>query len=206
MCLIVVAIFLVGRQSFRVFNSTIPPEQEEYISFDKQKAEQVLLDIDKLIEKTEEYKRISELTGWTMELARHFVIECELRNVDKFKALAVCQLESKFKFDAINYNTNNTKDIGVFQINDVTYSSIVKALKIEGRQFDSWDRTNPYFGITAGIYWLSYLQNTYNYENNHELLTAYNRGHGGMLKLTARSGSAISTYSKKVIQISEELK
>lgn len=171
-----------------------------------QEIEQTLNKTEQLIDRTEEYAEISKITGWSMDLAKHFIIETEVWKIDRYKALAVCQLESNYDFNKINYNNNGTRDIGVFQINDVTYLPIVQVLKANGKQFDSWDRTDPYFGITAGIYWLSHLQNTYDYNSTHELLTAYNRGHGGMLKLTARSGSAVSAYSIRVNKIYNLLK
>ena len=44
-------------------------------------------------------------------------------------ALSVAQAESGFREDAININTNNTVDIGIFQINSIHYSKPGCSLK-----------------------------------------------------------------------------
>jgi hypothetical protein len=68
---------------------------------------------------------------------------------------------------------------------------------MEGRQFDSWDRTNPEFNISAGMFWIGYLKNEYQLEKE-ALFTSYNRGVQGGKKYASRYGSYESDYSKKV--------
>lgn len=151
-----------------------------------------------------QFAAIKTITKWNDELVDYFLNECEYYHILPLNALAVASVESGFKFNVIHYNTNGTKDAGLFQINDGTYPAVVRLLKQKKYYFSSWNRTYPFFGISAGLVWLNYLQEKHNY-SSQELFTAYNRGEGGLKILSSRSGSSQSPYSIKVLRAKLQL-
>jgi len=151
--------------------------------------------------------KVQQITGWPLEIAIYFVSEANVRNVKVFEeALPIASIESgnTYKFQKINHNTNGSTDGGLFQINDVTYKGIVKQFKSEGREFKSWDRTNPEFNISAGMYWIAYLKDNHQLEG-HKLFTSYNHGVVGARQYASRSGTYESRYSREVNIIRNEL-
>jgi len=153
-----------------------------------------------------DYQKVVEITGWDLEISKYFVNEANNRNVSVFdEALPVIGVETGggYDFKLIHYNSNGTKDVGIFQINDVTKSEIVKILKLEGKQFDLWSRLNPEFNLSAGLYWLNYLKNKG--LENHSLFTSYNYGINGAKNYASRNGTYISRYSKDVIKARNEI-
>lgn len=148
-----------------------------------------------------DYHRVAQITGWDIEIAKYFVSEAEYRGVDVFeKALPIIYVETQekpFSFDLINYNSNGTTDEGLFQINTITNKEIVKYLKAENREFNPWNRLEPYYNIAAGLFWLGYLQNTYGLEGD-SLFTCYNMGVAGGNYYASRNGTYESGYSRKV--------
>ena len=154
-----------------------------------------------------DYIKVSEITGWDEKIVKYFVDEAEYRGVSVFEeALPIISIETgnTYRFDLVNNNTNGTSDIGTFQINDITYPYIVKSLKNEGREFDSWCRFDPQFNIAAGVFWLSHLKNYYNLEDE-VLFTSYNRGVMGAKNYASRNGTYVTNYSKTVKSISDDL-
>ena len=147
--------------------------------------------------------KVQQITGWPLEISTYFVSEANKRNVKIFEeALPIASIESgnTYKFQKIHLNTNGSTDGGLFQINDVTYRGIVKQFKAEGREFKSWDRTNPEFNISSGMYWIAYLKDNHQLEG-HKLFTSYNRGVMGAKKYASRCGSYETDYSRKVYLI-----
>lgn len=151
--------------------------------------------------------KVQQVTGWDLKTSTYFVEEANTRGVKVFEeALPIASIESgnTYKFHKIHHNTNGSTDGGLFQINDVTYKGIVKQFKSEGREFKSWDRTNPEFNISAGMYWIAYLKDNHQLKD-HKLFTSYNRGVVGAKKYASRSGSYRSEYSRKVYEIKNQL-
>jgi len=146
-----------------------------------------------------DYMKIMQITNWNEEISKYFINEANNRNVSIFnEALPIINVETggTYNLNLIHYNTNSTKDIGAFQINDLAYKDIVKGLKEEGRKFDSWDRKNHKFNISAGLYWLEYLKNK-GFEDS-KLFTSYNRGINGAKMFASRNGTYSSRYSRNV--------
>jgi len=151
--------------------------------------------------------KLSMITGWSIETSTYFVEEANSRGVKVFEeALPIASIESgnTYRFDLIHYNTNRTTDQGLFQINDVLYSTIVKSLKKEGREFKSWDRFNQEFNIAAGILWIDYLKSEHQLEG-HRLFSSYNKGVYGARQYASRCGTYETEYSRKVYVIKNEL-
>ncbi len=151
--------------------------------------------------------KVQQITGWPTEISEYFVSEANARGVKIFEeALPIVSIESggTYRFDAIHINKNGSTDGGLFQLNDITYLGIVKQLKMEGKQFQSWDRLNPKFNIAAGMFWIAYLKDEYQLEG-HQLFTCYNRGVEGGKKYASRNGSYKSEYSKKVYEVKNKL-
>ena len=147
------------------------------------------------------------ITNWDEDIAEFFISEAQKRNVLVFaEALPIIAIETgnTYRFDLINKNNNGTRDIGVFQINDLTMIDIIKGLETEGEYYDNWDRFNPEINIKMGMYWISHLKNNYQLEN-HQLFTSYNKGINGGRQHASRSGSYVSNYSKKVKEVKNEL-
>jgi hypothetical protein len=151
--------------------------------------------------------KVQQITNWDLETSTYFVEQAKGRGVKVFdEALPIACIESggTYRFDAIHTNKDGSTDGGLFQLNDITYKEIVKQLKAEDRNFNSWDRNNPEFNIAGGIYWIAYLKNNHNLEE-HSLFTSYNRGVYGAKQYASRSGTYESKYSRKVNKIKNEL-
>jgi len=103
----------------------------------------------------------------------------------------------------VHYNINGTKDVGIFQINDVTKLDIVKQLKTEDREFNSWSRLNREFNISGGLCWMSYLKGKG--LEGHELFTSYNKGIAGAKNYASRNGTYVSRYSRDVVKTRNEI-
>lgn len=151
--------------------------------------------------------KVQRITNWDLEIATYFVEEANARNVDIFQeALPIAHIETggTYRFNASNTNTNGSTDGGLFQLNSITYKEIVKQLKAQGREFDSWDRNDPYVNIAGGIYWIAYLKDKHNLEDE-ALFTSYNRGVHGAKQYASRSGTYETRYSREVMRIRTEL-
>lgn len=151
--------------------------------------------------------KVQHITNWDLEIATYFVEQAKSRNVEVFdEALVIASIETggTFRFDAIHINKNGSTDGGLFQLNDITYNEIVKQLKAEGWEFESWERTDPYLNISAGLYWISYLKNTHQLDE-HALFSSYNKGVFGAKNYANRYGTYETKYSREIIRIRNEL-
>jgi uncharacterized protein YxeA len=156
---------------------------------------------------TIDVSNVQQITGWDKEISTYFVQEANANGVLIYEeALPIASVETggTYSFDAIHINTNGTQDGGLFQLNTVTYQGIVNWFKSEGRQFDSWDRCDPEFNISAGIFWIGHLKFVYNLEG-HSLFTNYNKGVKGASDYYAKTGTYESDYSKKCLVVVNEL-
>jgi len=153
-----------------------------------------------------DYQKVAEITGWDLEISKYFVSEAENRGISVFnEVLPVIGVETDgtYDFNLIHYNSNGTKDVGIFQINDVTKLDIVKLLKSEGREFEFWSRMNREFNISAGMCWISHLKGKG--LEGHGLFTSYNKGISGAKNYAKRNGTHISRYSRDVIKARSEI-
>lgn len=154
-----------------------------------------------------DYLRVAEITGWDIEVAKYFVTEARIRNVSVFEeALPILTIETgnTYGFDLVNKNTNGTCDKGLFQINDLTYKDVVRMLKEEGREFNSWSRLDFEFNVAAGLCWIAFLKEQYGLEED-SLFTSYNRGVSGAKYYASRNGTYETEYSRKVQKAKEEI-
>lgn len=150
--------------------------------------------------------KVMSITGWNEDIAIYFVTECRWRGVSVFEeALPIIAVESRYKFDAINHNSNGTSDYGLFQINQVNHKFLVDKLKEEQYFFDDWNFLDPYLNIAAGVYYISYIKQQYNINDNTKLYSVYNRGYAGVKRYASRNGTYVTTYSQKVKQVKKEL-
>lgn len=82
---------------------------------------------------------------------------------------------------------------GLMQIMPNTGSMLAKELGIE-----NYSLNDPKTNIKLGTFYLYTLHNKYN--DWHTVLTAYNRGEGGMRKYRSINGTSRSGYSRKVLK------
>ena len=151
-------------------------------------------------------QKVAKITGWDLEISKYFVNEAENRGVLIFdEAIPIISKETggTYDFNLIHYNTNGTKDVGIFQINDITKQDIVRLLEVEGREFDSWSRMNREFNISGGLCWLNYLKGKG--LEGHGLFTSYNRGIAGAKNYASRNGTYVSRYSRDVVKARNEI-
>lgn len=151
--------------------------------------------------------KVQQITNWDLDISTYFVEEANARSVDIFaEALPLAHIETggTYKFNLTNINKNGSTDGGLFQLNNLTYNEIIKQLKAQGREFDSWDRNDPYVNIAGGIYWIAYLKDKHNLEE-HSLFTSYNRGVASAKQYVSRAGTYETRYSREVMRIRTEL-
>jgi hypothetical protein len=156
---------------------------------------------------TIDVSNVQQITRWDKDIATYFVQEANANGVSIYdEALPIASVETggTYSFDAIHINSNGTQDGGLFQLNDKTYQGIVNWFKSEGRQFDSWDRCDPEFNISAGLFWIGHLKFVYNLEG-HSLFTNYNKGVTGASDYYAKTGTYESDYSQKCFVVVDEL-
>lgn len=116
-------------------------------------------------------------------------------NYDSRMLKAIIQVESNWDPTKVS----PTGDYGLCQINKINHAYVYSQLK---HKYGKQDLFNPYYSIDAMIVILNrermYFRNTYNKEPDiQHLLTAYNKGFGGLKKLMWKNGH--SDYSQKVI-------
>jgi len=163
----------------------------------------------KIIIETEipDYQKIVKITNWDIEISKYFVLEANNRNVSVFdEALPIISIETgdTYDFNLIHYNSNGTYDKGIFQINNITKPDIVRLLKAEGKEFDSWSRLNPEFNISAGMCWISHLKGKGLEDDS--LFTSYNMGVYGAKKYADRNGTYVSKYSNNAMLERDKIK
>lgn len=130
------------------------------------------------------------------EIQQYLYSKCKEYEIEYELALAIIQVESNFKPNAVNVNSNNTKDVGLFQINSFNHKWLSEELGIT-------DFADPYQNIDAGIFMLNNIAQ--NSEDIHEILIVYNMGRTNYNKLANR-GITSSKYSRQVIEYKNNLK
>lgn len=104
------------------------------------------------------------------ELQEFTFNKCKERGLEYELVLAIMWRESRFKINAVNYNSNGTCDNGIMQINDVNRKWLREKYGIT-------DLMDPYQNINAGTAMLGELTQKY---GPHNALMAYQYGEGGM--------------------------
>lgn len=151
--------------------------------------------------------KVQQITNWDLETSTYFVEQAKGRGVKVFdEALPIACIESggTYRFDAIHTNKDGSIDGGLFQLNTITYQEIKKQLEVEGWEFECWERIDPKFNISAGMYWIGYLKSTHQLDE-HALFSSYNRGVYGARNYASRCGTYETEYSREVVRIRNEL-
>lgn len=104
--------------------------------------------------------------------------------------LALMWRESRFQTDAINVNTNGTKDSGIMQINDVNKEWLEEQHGID-------DLLDPVQNIDAGIIMLQTFVEKYGI---HDALMAYQYGEEGMKRQIERGVTTNDLIKKLMVQ------
>lgn len=121
--------------------------------------------------------------------------ESEKNNLDPVYVLAVIDKESNFKPNAININTDGSRDMGLMQINEGTLPYLAKALGYSATQETAFD---PVKNIKMGCYYLGEHNQRFN-GDLYLTATAYNAGQ--RTALAGRNG-----YSESVVTLYNEYK
>lgn len=117
--------------------------------------------------------------------------------IDPYLIYAMIEVESGYDAGAVSEDNH---DYGLMQIRTINHSWINDALD------DELDYLNAKDNIAAGIFLLSELYDNY-YDNSgiHCVLMAYNMGEGGA-EVLWEEGQFSTKYSKKVVDVYEEIK
>ena len=110
------------------------------------------------------------------ELQRYTYEKCMEEKIDYTLVLALMWRESRFKVDAVGYNSNGTKDNGLMQINDVNRAWLARDHGIN-------DLLDPHQNIAAGTGILGQLTDRH---GMHNALMAYQYGESGMKRRLAQ--------------------
>ena len=123
-------------------------------------------------------------------------------DLPKALILALMRGESDFKERAENTSNNDgTWDRGRMQINEGT-APWLWAQVMPGEPYDIERVYEPVANTHMGCWYLRYLLDR-NQQDLNRALTGYNRGEGRMRELLARTGSAKSEYSIRIMAIYE---
>lgn len=126
------------------------------------------------------------------ELQEYTFSLCKENNLDYEMVLAMMDQESDYREKVIS----KTNDYGIMQINKVNHGWLKEELGIE-------DFLDAKQNILAGIRILTEL--TGKYEDQHQVLMAYNCGETGAKRLW-KQGETTSEYSRSIMARAEELR
>lgn len=128
----------------------------------------------------------SEKIPMSLELQQFTYAKCEERGLEYELVLAIIWRESGFNADAVNVNSNGTRDNGIMQINDINREWLKDKHGIT-------DLMDPFQNIDAGTAMLGNLTSKY---GPHNALLAYQYGEGGMAR-RLKQGITTSTAIEK---------
>jgi hypothetical protein len=105
--------------------------------------------------------------NWNISLKVYTAKLCREYDVSYSMVMAIIYNESRFQEDVVNVNANGTRDYGLMQINDSTYSFLSQEIGIE----DMWELLDARTNILAGVSILRYHKNFvqqsfFKYEND----------------------------------------
>ncbi|QST02367.1 transglycosylase SLT domain-containing protein (plasmid) [Pontibacillus sp. ALD_SL1] len=113
-----------------------------------------------------------------------------------------------FEHRAVGPQTRYGKAYGIAQFMENTAPWVASKAHLPYK--DKKDLFDPVYSTKLAITYLHYLQYGdgawSGYQNWHATLTAYNRGMEGLERYTKHNHSYVSSYSTKVLNISNELK
>lgn len=121
---------------------------------------------------------------------------CDKYNLDYELVLGLIDLESNFKMDAVNHNTNGTIDAGLFQVNSGNWDWMEDELERKLNMYNFKDN------VDSGMF----ILNHYKDDNIYRHLTNYNRGMAGARNYYEKYLTYKSKYAKVVLQRSEQYK
>jgi soluble lytic murein transglycosylase-like protein len=110
--------------------------------------------------------------NWNISLKVYTAKLCREYDVSYSMVMAIIYNESRFQEDVVNVNANGTRDYGLMQINDSTYSFLSQEIGIE----DMWELLDARTNILAGVSILKYHKG-YTQDDNTALLR-YQVGEG----------------------------
>ena len=129
------------------------------------------------------------------EIQHYIKVLCEEEGIDSAIIIAMAEVESNYNSDAIGDGGNS---FGLMQIQPRWHSERLKTLGVT-------DLLDPKQNVTVGIDILAEL--VAKYDGNVEMaLVAYNAGPTGAYRHWFSRGVYTSEYSRKVLEISRELK
>ncbi len=168
-------------------------EHEEVTAFFEQKER------DKEFKKEELIKEITEKTPLE-DYEAEVVMECsELYDIRPSLILAIIDLESSFNKNLVG--TSN--DRGYMQIIPNTEKWLANAYGSElGLKYNPKNIFNAEYNIKLAVKYLSVLKNKY--KDDTQMLTAYNRGEGGMASWYKKYNTYETEYSKVVFAREEK--
>jgi outer membrane murein-binding lipoprotein Lpp len=184
-------------------NVQLDKANQAIIAKDKE-VESLNVQLDKVLSRNRELEErqkiiesISIGTGLSEEVVQLIYSEATKCGYPISLPLAIVESESNFDPMVDHVNTNGTHDRGLFQINDCLDNSLWSCV-FPDEPFNKSKLFDPVVNTKMGLYHLNSLYTQYE-GDLHKILTAYNRGSGGMRKLVSITGSPVSSYSAKVV-------
>lgn len=135
-------------------------------------------------------KRYTHLYNTTPETVATVIRESEKNGIDPGIMLSLIHTESSYNPKAKSPDGAR----GLCQIRPSTAKSLAKDLGLD-YQYELLD--DPEYSITLAAFYLANLLQMHDYDY-HKALTAYNRGPKGLQSFIRKTGSAVSTYSRRV--------
>lgn len=148
----------------------------------------------------------------TKEEIRHIIMVCRNRNIEPLLIVEMFRQESHFDSDAVGPNiprknrygtiTHYVNAKGIAQIMpDDTGPGLAALAKVK---WDESQLSNVQYSTTLAATYLQYLyygdgDKFAGYKDWHKVLTAYNRGQGGMRSYVRTNGTPVSKYSKSIL-------
>ncbi len=154
------------------------------------KAEHYENELNKYEDELNKINRYAAHYKTTPEIVATVFRESEKHKIDPLIMLELIRAESNF-----NPKARSKYDArGLCQIRPVTAKSVAKRAGVEYRPELLLD---PEYSIILGTFHLAELVEMFE-QDYHKALTAYNRGIKGMTDYTKRTGSPVSSYSKRI--------
>ncbi len=107
--------------------------------------------------------------------------------------LEVIRVESDWNPNLVHRNSDHSYDWGLMQLNDATWPWLARRTNLAEA-----DPMNPIHNVQMGTWLLGYLHRKYG--DWHHVLTAYNRGEGGLQRHVLANRSGETAYSRMVLQ------
>lgn len=174
-------------------------EQAEELDQLRQKMEREkrALEFENLRLQNQNQQLQEELEDLKNSLEGIFIKQSRSHNLDPAFVWAVVEQESGGRAYVTNLNTNGTRDHGLMQMNDGGTAQWAWKNVFPEEPFSIDALYCPITNMKLGMWLLSYLNEKF--DSYHAVLTAYNRGIGGLQQLIATRGTPRSKYSISVM-------